>query len=545
MNEIYIDVGFGESRVALIDDGGLAEIYIERQGVERVAGNIYKGKVTNVLPGMQAAFINIGLDKNAFLYVKDAISCDRFDINNVSISDFIKVGQDILVQVSKEPSGNKGARVTTHITLPGRYIVLMPSTNYVGVSRRIEDENERNRLRNISSGIMPKGYGFIIRTEAEGRSAEDFAEDIDFLTRLLEKINKAYLSAPSPCLIHKDLDIIYKSIRDSFTRDTEKIIINDYDSYKEAAEIVELYSPGMGKKVEHYTGDANIMAFYGIEKKINEALSRKVWLKSGGYLVIDETEALISIDVNTGKFTGSFNIKDTILQTNIEASIEIARQLRLRDISGIIIIDYIDMTTQEDKYKVIDVLKKELKKDRTRSNVLGITSLGLVEMTRKKVGKKLSAILEKRGPLCQGSGMILDEESIIKDIERDVERIFKSTDVLGVMVEVNINIARYLEEHHQSITHIEEKYNKKVYIKGLFDMKYSDVNIKLLNDDSKVNSIIKPFEVGDKVGINAIETKYLNKSDKPNLFNGSIENIEYDGQGKPKKVLIELSYLEK
>lgn len=545
MNEIYIDVALDESRVAVVDEESLAEIHIERQSREAVAGNIYKGRVENVLPGMQAAFVNIGLEKNAFLYVKDAVKNKNPEnishIEDVSINSVLKPGDELIVQVSKEPVGTKGARVTTHITLPGRYVVLMPDIDYIGISRRIEEENERVRLKNLLCKLMPAESGLIIRTEAEGKDEEDFTQDIIFLTKLWDRIIEEAARVKAPKLIHKDLDLVYRSIRDLFNRDTKKVIINDKAAYKSAVELVELFSPEQKKNLEYYDGSVNLFDFYGIEDKIEKALSRKVWLKSGGYIVIDHTEALTSIDVNTGKFTGSYNLKDTVLLTNIEAAREIARQLRLRDIGGIIIIDFIDMNIDQHRIMVLDALKNELKKDRTKSNVLGITQLGLVEMTRKKVGKRLSTIIQKPCPLCEGNGRILDEESIVRKIERQLNRIFKETSVPAVLIEVNDAVEHYMKQSNNGLLKsLEERYGKEIVLRGLWNMEYDDVNIKLISDNKKAKEIVNPVSIGDKVEINTVKSKYLIASQRNNLQNGIVDGIVYGKDGDIDKVIIDI-----
>lgn len=545
MNEIYIDAGFSETRVAVVEDGNLAEVYIERQGSERIAGNIYKGRVANVLPGMQAAFVDIGIGRNAFLFIKDVVKYKMPDEGkgNVSITDVLKVGEEILVQISKEPAGTKGARVTTHITLPGRYVVLMPNIDYIGISRRIENEEERSRLKSIMEDIKPKGMGIIIRTEAEGKNAGDFIEDVNFLTGLWSKICADQAVAAAPKIIHRDMDIIYRSIRDIFNRDTSRIIVNDRSVQKRAVDIVEFFSPESKNKVEYYDGSVNIFDFYGIESKIEKALSNKVWLKSGGYIIIDQTEALTSIDVNTGRFTGSYSLKETVLLTNIEAAREIARQLRLRDIGGIIVIDFIDMDSEEHKQMVVEELKAELKKDRTKSSVLEITHLGLVEMTRKKMAKRLSSIMQEECPLCQGNGRVLSEESVVRKLERELERIFKETDAEAVLVEINEAIARYIDVHgNDYIKYVEGHYNKRVFIKGLYSMGFSEINVKAAGSAGKIDAVSQPFEVGDRIEINSIKSKYLNASDRNNLFDGVVHDISCDENGKINELTVRLKF---
>jgi len=417
MKEIIIDVGKMQTTVALLEDKELTELYVEKNEHQSIVGNIYKGRVENVLPGMQAAFVNIGIDKNVFLYVKDAIPNAYFGeeeegefsdkYKNANINDFLKVGQEIVVQVVKEPISTKGARVTTHITLPGRFIVLMPTVEYIGISRRIENEEERERLKVLADKYKPESMGIIIRTAAEGCSEEDIKEDINFLSMLWESIKVEQVQGPVPRVIHKDMDIVYRTVRDMFTNSIDKFIINNKEQYAQVVQIVTLISKDLVKRIEFFDKAYEIFEFYDIKSKISKVLTRKVWLKSGGYLVIDQTEALTVIDVNTGKFVGSIDLKDTVLKTNVEAAREIAKQLRLRDIGGIIIIDFIDMHEKQHEEVVLESLKNSLKKDRTKTNVLGITHLGLVEMTRKKVRQRIDNAFLSECPCCNGEGKIL------------------------------------------------------------------------------------------------------------------------------------------
>lgn len=417
MKEIVIDVGALQTTVALLEDGELTELSVEKNENQSIVGNIYKGRVENVLPGMQAAFINIGVDRNAFLYVKDAIpntyigeeeeSEEAEDDKNLNINDFLKVGQEIVVQVVKEPINAKGARVTTHITMPGRYIVLMPTVEYVGISRRLEDEKERERLKTLAEKLKPDKMGVIIRTAAEGCSEEDINEDMTYLVKLWESVESQQASGPVPKIIHKDRTIVYRTVRDIFTKDIDKFVINNREEYQKVIDVVNIISKEMVKKVEFFDRPHEIFEYFDIKSKISKVLTRKVWLKSGGYIVIDQTEALTVVDVNTGKFVGSIDLKDTVLKTNVEAAKEIAKQLRLRDIGGIIIIDFIDMHEKQHEEVVLEALKNAMKKDRTKSNVLGITHLGLVEMTRKKVRQRVDRAFLIDCPCCNGEGKVL------------------------------------------------------------------------------------------------------------------------------------------
>lgn len=420
--EILVQVAEAETKVAVLEDGHLAEIYVERGPEQRLVGNIYKGVVKNVLPGMQAAFVDIGLEKNAFLFVDDALPYQKKDEpatdeiiakETPNICDLVKEGQEIVVQIAKEPIGTKGARVTTQLSLPGRNLVLMPMVDYIGISRRIEDEIERERLKTVLGEIKPQNVGLIVRTVAEGVSAEEFQEELNSLLVMWERLEQKSKKAGAPTLLHRDLELVQRILRDVFNNDFQRLSVNCQTVLEKVEEYLDLFDPRLKCKVM-LSDTVDLFAKYAIEQEIAQALKRKVWLKSGGYLVIDETEALTAIDVNTGKFVGSTNLSDTILKTNEEAAREIARQIRLRNIGGIIIMDFIDMAEETHQARVLQILEEELKKDKVRAHVLGITSLGLIEMTRKKVRQSLSCTMEKTCPCCEGKGRVLIEEESIK-----------------------------------------------------------------------------------------------------------------------------------
>lgn len=456
--EIMVEMNPYQTRVALLEDDSPSEIYIERRGHERLVGNIYYGKVQNVLPGMQAAFVDIGLEKNAFLYAGD-IQVDRSDFHFKdgegepvqlpagNIQDMVKQGQEIMVQVVKEPVGTKGARVTTQVTLAGRTLVLMPTVEHVGVSRRIADEEERTRLREILEGLRPAGMGIIVRTAAEGKTAEEFKPDIEFLERLWQRIKKKKTLGAAPRLLHAEEPLIFRTIRDLFTPDIERLVINDNEFYERVQIVANIISPQLRDRVVLYQGEEELFDRFGLEEKIEKALAKKVWLPNGGYIVIDQTEALTSIDVNTGRFVGTDNLQETITAANCEAAKEIARQLRLRDISGIIIVDFIDMEEIADKERVLDVLKQELKKDRTKSNVLGITQLGLVEMTRKKMRHNISYTLQMPCPYCKGDGRVLSLETVALKVRKELIRRMRHESTESYLVEAHPDVCALIEDH--------------------------------------------------------------------------------------------------
>lgn len=504
--KIVVDVHHGQIRVALLEGNELVELYMEGEESKRVVGNIYRGKVANVLPGMQAAFVDIGLDKNAFLYVGD-INTDKsiFEFENnhgelnhnnkvVSIRDIIKEGQEITVQVLKEPIGTKGARVTTHITLPGRYLVLMPTVNYVGVSRRIEDESERQRLKQLAERIKPSDMGLIVRTAARGRTYEDFIPDMEFLCRLWAKIQQKEWRGKVPRLLYQDEDLIYRTIRDLYTPDIDKFVINSKEEYKKVLEFIEVISPNLRDRIELFESQGSIFEYFGIESEIEKVIQKKVWLKNGGYIVIDTTEALTVIDVNTGKFVGSKNLEDTVLKTNLEAAEEIAHQIRLRDIGGIIVIDFIDMEKEEHKQMVLDVLKQAFKKDRTKTNIIGFTGLGLVEMTRKKVRQRLASKLLKPCPYCQGTGRVYSETMVMAKVEKDLERIFNGSKIWGALVEVHPNVARlWTEDEGKALDMLEKTLEGKIFIKSRPNFHIEETNIIPINGQEELERILLNF----------------------------------------------------
>ncbi|WP_425446589.1 Rne/Rng family ribonuclease [Dethiothermospora halolimnae] len=496
MNEIIIDAGLKEDRVAVLEDGNLVELYMERKESKKILGNIYKGRVVNVLPGMQAAFVDIGLEKNAFLYIKDAIPKDQLNnkknnLKDMSIKDVVKSGQEIIVQVVKEPLGTKGARITRHITLPGRHLVLMPYTNYVGVSRRITKEKERERLRRLVEELKPDNIGVILRTASKGKDINDLKEDITFLLGLFNKIQREKNLGKAPRIIHKDLDLIHKTIRDLFTLNTNRLVINDREKYESIIEIVDIVSPHLKSRVEYFDDSYDIFTHFGVESTIRKSLDRKVWLESGGYIIIDETEALTSIDVNTGKYVGSTNLEDTVVKTNIEATKEIAKQIRLRNIGGIIIIDFIDMDNKEDINLVIKLLEKELKKDRVKTTVLGMTQLGLVEMTRKKVRKRLTSKLLKQCPKCEGTGRIYSDYFMLNKIEREIRRIKNHTNTKEVIFTVSPFVEKMIYENDEEILkEIKNIYEIDIYIRGDKEIDYNEIGIRTIGENENIKEII-------------------------------------------------------
>lgn len=488
VKEIIVDVGAEETRVALLEDKELAELYIEKNHNDRLVGNIYRGKVCSVLPGMQAAFIDIGYEKNGFLYVGDAIPQKEYyeegedanlDYKGYNIEELLRPGQEITVQVTKEPFGTKGPRLTTHITLPGKHMVLLPDADYVGVSRRIESESERNKLRKIAEKLKPKGMGIICRTVSEGKTVEDFSSDLSFLMKLWDKVKAKEKSGAVPRCIYRDENIIFRSIRDFFTVDVDRFIINDRAQYNKVLEVVDMISPALKLKVQYFSKNYDLFEYYNVEYQITKAVSRKIWLKCGGYIIIDKTEALTVIDVNTGKYVGKSNLEQTVLKTNIDAAKEIAKQLRLRDIGGIILIDFIDMHQNENRQTVMETLKTALKRDRTKTTVLGMTSLGLIEMTRKKVRQELDSMIHIDCPYCNGSGKILSPETVARNVEKKLHQYFNETIASAVEISVHPSVAEIFSmEDNDVVERLEKDYSKKIFIKASNAVRNEEIKIR-------------------------------------------------------------------
>lgn len=446
--EILITVRPVECRVAYLERGELTELKIERKTSPTLVGSIHLGEVIRVLPGMQAAFVNIGLEKAAFLYVGDVRSdvhsiepiFGREDVDNSEDSDIIienldseesdarpkiqellSEGQLILVQVSKDPIGTKGARLTTHISLPGRNIVYMPTVQHIGVSRRIESEEERDRLKKMVENLSPKG-GVIIRTAGEGLTEEDIKSDLDYLERMWDEIKAKYDAKKDSGLIHAELGVELRALRDLLNPRVTQVLIDDNETFETSRDFVSRFMPKYKNIIKHYQGDAPLFDAYELDLEISRALERKVWLKSGGYIVMDEAEALTVIDVNTGRFVGKKDLEDTILKTNLEAVKEIAHQLRIRNCGGIIIVDFIDMEKEQHREKVLNLLREETKNDPAKTTIVSMTSLGIVEMTRKRMRPSLSKILCKPCPYCEGQGMVKQKSTIAQQIYQEVER---------------------------------------------------------------------------------------------------------------------------
>jgi len=480
--EILITRDEREGRAAVLEDGILSEFLIARE--ERQVGSIYKGRVANVLPGMNAAFVDLGLERNGFLCADDAAAHlgeeASASLRNVNIKDMLKVDQDVIVQVVKEAVGTKGARITTFVTMPGRYLVLLPSAGYTGVSRRVEDEKERERLRQIAEKAKPDGMGVIVRTSAVGRSTEELERELKFLVRSWNRVQKASKRRRAPAILHQELALIDKIVRDILHTDVNRLVIDNAEEYGKVIERLEVTAPKMIERVFLYNHDVPLFEFYGIDQEIENALSRKVWLESGGYLIIDRTEALWAIDVNTGKYIGkTASLADTILKTNLEAVREICRQLRLRDIGGIIIVDFIDMESASDRRRLLSEVVEELKKDRTRTHLVGMTELGLVQLTRKREGKDLDLVLREECPYCSGRGRLLSPGTIALRIRRDILKRTSGDDGEALFVEMHPRVGKeFLGQDGEELQALEQHLGRPVYVKVSEDFHQEDYSIE-------------------------------------------------------------------
>jgi ribonuclease G len=478
-NSLVVNTTSSETRVALVEDGIISEFHIERKRDRDVVGNIYKGKVQRVIKGLQAAFVDVAQEKAGFLHVSDfydfssdlKASNDGDDLwpppsqgdnqDDKQITEVLNDGDEILVQVDKEPIGSKGARLTGRISVPGRYVVFMPTVSHIGVSRRINSESERDRLRNLVNEIRPPGTGFIVRTVSEGVSKEKIKRDIDALVNMWENMLDKCQQVDAPYLLYEEPDLLVRATRDLFTSDFDSLIVDDEKAYKRVKKFVDHFMPDFQGRIELYDDDDPVFDAYGIETEIDRALSREVELESGGTLIIDRTEALTTVDVNTGSFTGSKSHQDTILKTNMEAAEEVVYQVRLRNIGGIIIIDFIDMEDGSAQKKVYNKLEEELQKDRVTTNALSISEFGLVEMTRKRVRESLVQFLCEPCPCCDSRGFVKSKETVAYEIMRQLKRTLPIIGEEDVYIHANSNVIdklRHLEK--QMLNELESSYDK-------------------------------------------------------------------------------------
>jgi ribonuclease G len=499
-NMLVVNAEGPEIRVAVVEEGALAEFFVERKRDRGLVGNIYRGKVTRVLPGMQAAFVDLGpkVERAAFLYVADVLGAgdqsklfddadtddgadespegaasriarSRKQLANRKIEDLLKPGNTVLCQVVKDPIGQKGARVTGYLSLPGRYSVFMPHVAQVGVSRRIGSDKERRRLRDLVNEVRPKGSGFIVRTAAEDAGDQELRDDVDFLARLWNEIDRRQEQMSGAGLVYADLDLALRVVRDLMREDTSEVVIDDEDQYDRVRKFTEAFLPRFTERIKKYEGRRPIFDHHHIEPALRQAVARRVPLKSGGSLVIDQGEALTAIDINTGSFTntGSGNLEDTVTANNLEACDEVARQLRLRNIGGIIVIDFVDMDKEGNRRKVWDAFQKALSRDRARTNVTKISELGLVEMTRKRTRESLVQLLTEPCPTCEGAGVVKSVVTVAYEILREVRRSGTLVDNDKIEIEAAPRVAELLSrQEREYLDHLEKRFHKMITVIG-------------------------------------------------------------------------------
>lgn len=478
--EILINAASYEVRLALVEAGNLCEYYMQRPTERGLMGNVYKGRVVRVLPGMQAAFVDIGLERTGFLYVDDVCvaskspefapcitDCASTNVRaqGLHIEDMLVESQEILVQVSKDPIGTKGARLTCHISLPCRNLVFLPQTDHIGVSRKIGDEASRERIKHLIEEMRPKKMGFIARTMAESATFEEMEADMEYLLVSWEEILEKAAQLPAPSLIHKDLGITFRAVRDFFTSEVDRLIIDDPDSFQSLRKHVQTFAPQLLDRIELYQDSIPLFEAHNIEVEIARAIDKKVWLRSGGYIIIESTEALTVIDVNTGRFVGKNDFNATIFKTNMEAATEVAHQLRLRNIGGIIIIDFIDMENEEHREELFTHFQDAVKNDKSKINILRLSEFGLVQMTRKRNSENLHQLMCEPCKYCSGEGMLRSRRTICYDIFRLLQREASHKTAATVQLRVHPDIAKILEEEEaKNLVTLEKQTGKSIAV---------------------------------------------------------------------------------
>lgn len=492
--EILIAMDANEKQVAILEDGRLEEFYIERADEMRMFGNIYKGRAKSIVPGIGASFIDLGTKKDGFLYVADALK-SPLDVETEygeggdsgrdsssrmkRIDEVLKVGQEVIVQVVKEPIRNKGPRLTTHFSFPARYLVMMPGAEKDGVSRRIDDRLERERIRKIlAEADKPKGAGFIVRTAGEGKGAKEFQRDIRYLSRVWERVQKEIHQRKAPYLIHHEADLVERVIRDYLIEENNTVVVDQPELFHRARRFCEIYLPGQQVDLRQYRDRTPLFEKYNIEKEIEKTFQKVVMLKSGGHIVIEQTEGLVAIDVNTGKYTGHRNLEETVFKTNLEAAWEVARQLRLRDMGGIIIIDFIDLERGDHRRELFRTFKEAVKKDRAKTNLVQMSELGLVEMTRQRVRPSLESAVYETCPYCEGKAMVKSPTTMAVQTVKEIRKAIGSnrSKILNVYVHPRVS-ERLLHQEKKAVQEIERNTRSRVFVFGEPSNHLEDVNI--------------------------------------------------------------------
>jgi len=539
--QILVSAEPNELKVAVLEQGRLCEIYVERKGRRPLAGNIYKGKVENVLPGMEAAFVDIGLEKNGFLYVEEVMVHEDPDKRPKKITQMLRSGQEILVQIVKDPMGTKGARLTTQLSIPGRFLVYVPDGDGVGVSRRLAEE-ERQRLRQLCKELGVKGAGLIVRTAAEGVTKKELTGDVKFLEKMWQTVQGRERNSKAPSLLYSEAEVSLKVMRDVFNDTFERVLVDSQKEHDKIRSFLRKTTPQLAERVELYQGSKPLMETYGVDEEIKQALMRRVDLPSGGYLIVEHTEALTIIDVNTGRYVGRTRLEDTIVKTNIEACTEVVRQLRLRDIGGIIIIDFIDMSRPRNRQLVLDTLGKELETDRTKTYIVELSPLGLVEMTRQNVTEGLRGILTKTCPTCGGEGVIVSEESMSLDIERRLRQLAASSASEAFLVEVHPKVAAMLiGQGGAKLRELEEETGKYFSFEGLDTIPIDTFNVSAEGSREAIQRASLPVAEGDEVRLRIEEPHMYNPADAIAKIDGYVVSIHGAAKlvGQDRKIRID------
>ncbi len=482
--EIFINIAQHEKRVAILENKHIEEFYVERPDYVNLVGNIYKGRVESVLPGIGAAFVDLGLEKNGFLYVADVVtgisSYEKLieegadeEIEKMekqkplpSITELLKKGDEVVVQVVKEPIGTKGARLTTHISIPGRFLVMMPFDNHIGLSKRIESRQERDRIRKIIEELkLPKDVGFIIRTAAQGASQKDFFRESKYLLNLWQHIKGRAKRARAPQLIHQEYDLVLRVARDIFTGDVSRLEVDSRGDFKRISHFLRILAPHLRPRLKFHADRVPMFEKFDIEKQISKIYDRIVQLKSGGYLIFDQTESLVAIDVNSGKFVGKRNLEDTVFKTNVEAAEEIPRQLKLRDLGGIIIIDFIDMEFADHRRTVFKTLERHLESDKAKTKILNISSIGLVEMTRQRMRKSIEGKSYQKCPYCNGRGIVKSVPTVSLELMRKLEHSLIETKSRDIFVSLHPEVAYHVSAPERNmIKPLERRFRKNIRV---------------------------------------------------------------------------------
>jgi len=550
--QIIINSGIREKRAAVLVDGRLEDVFLEQDTYDQIAGNIYRGKVKDVLPGMQAAFIDIGIDRNAFLHINDLyplLNEDQLDLwqdNKLSIQQVLRPGQEIMLQITKESIGSKGPKATCKVSIPGRYFVLMPFESRINISRKITDNGERERLKSITARLTDYDFGVIIRTNAVGRDQEGLERDLDYLIHVWQTVQEDYNMRKATSLLYRHVGLIRQVVRDYLSTEIDKVVIDSEKDYEKIISLLERISPNLRNRIYLYERDTPIFVNYGVERELTKVLNRKVWLNSGGYVIIDKTEALISIDVNTGKYTGKKNLQETVFRTNLEAAKEIARQLRIRDIGGIIIIDFIDMALKEHQDKILEVLERELNKDKTKTALLGLTKLGLVEMTRKKVREGFGELMQKECPYCQGSGMVMSESSMALKIIRELTELIVEEKFSAILLELHPKVAAVMiGTGGEKLKELEDELNLDIYISGNDELHIENYKIISKGSKKEMVKLALPVSVSEEYNLLIEDQQLNNPEDGVSRINGYIVIVKNAGRFVGDEVKVKITDLSR